>query len=654
MADIPIISPAAPLAALSGSQQSQSATEGAAVQHLPQGTVITGTVIGKDPSGNFLLRTGQGTVSVSSPTPLTYNSDVIIRLGAGSGSGTNARILSVNGESFSSFNAPATPESDSLSPSLLTKAAAPDTATLPETATVRALVTASPETAPPATPESATPQALPATGTVIILRAATPQAASPAPPETNTQGPAPAQTAAPNATAETIASPALAPNAPAAAQAAPEPQAPANAATNPVPTASAPAISSPTASQPSATVPTTTAEAATVSPTPVIATPATSPQAPASSPQAQTTTPAAEPVAAPAQTVTTAGQAQAASSEPQLASQPAASSAQYAAYARPPASSPETPAPAEASVSTEPTAAPAPIPARIISQQPDGTVTLATPNGTLTVKPDALPPGFSLAPGSAVIIEIPVPPLPVPPSSLPASFTELSTGWSTLNEIAGQTGDPASSAPSAAQSLLRQLPQIGPGFAAATLSFLTAAAQGNVRKLLGDDTVSALRQNGRLDLLEKFSGEVATIAQFMSPRAEQQSPGWQAMLIPFVFQEAIEQARLYVKRDPPRKDKSHEKSSDDTRFVVEVDLSELGALQLDGLVRKAPESTAFDLVIRSRVAFPPAQQAEIMAIYNESAQLTGFRGSIGFQVARDFPVKPLDEMHTQDLRDFTV
>jgi hypothetical protein len=90
------------------------------------------------------------------------------------------------------------------------------------------------------------------------------------------------------------------------------------------------------------------------------------------------------------------------------------------------------------------------------------------------------------------------------------------------------------------------------------------------------------------------------------------------------------------------------------RFVMEVDLSELGPLQMDGLVRAKDKGLAFDLIIRSRTAFSTEDQAEMNIIYNSAAELTGFKGSLSFQTSHNFPVKPLDEILANQSRAITV
>jgi hypothetical protein len=186
------------------------------------------------------------------------------------------------------------------------------------------------------------------------------------------------------------------------------------------------------------------------------------------------------------------------------------------------------------------------------------------------------------------------------------------------------------------------------------MGFINSLLQGNTRKLLGDDTIENLKASGREDLLEKFSAEAATLSTASMTQATRQTANWQSLFLPFVFQETLQQARIYVKRDAPKKERNNTKESADTRFVIEVDLSELGSMQMDGLVRKNDKTTAFDLVIRSHTPFTPHDQMEILTLYNNTAALTGFKGSLAFQVTRDFPVKPLEEIARNELHSITV
>ena len=76
-----------------------------------------------------------------------------------------------------------------------------------------------------------------------------------------------------------------------------------------------------------------------------------------------------------------------------------------------------------------------------------------------------------------------------------------------------------------------------------------------------------------------------------------------------------------------------------TRFVIELDLSEIGGLQLDGLVQEK----RFDLILRSRQELPQNVRRDLSQIMGSSLGATGFEGSLVFE-AGDFPVNPMEDV----------
>jgi hypothetical protein len=651
MADITIL-PSAQVQNVAPGVQSGNATSTTATPaNLPQGTLLSGTIIGKDASGNFLLRTLQGNFSLHSTTPLTYNSDVTIRIDTANGSGSNARIVSVNGEPFSSFSAPVTPEGDSVSPALLLPANAAEPSA--PTQTIQAVVVSTTQTegntpqnvsqpltpgstitinvpnapeaqqtatnvptpaAPPdntvpanvakllqpasgqpVTPQTVTTASLPTNNSANISVPQTPAStSSSSAPQTETANIIPAAIS-PNATAQTIA------------QAA-------NTAAQPV-----------TTTQPSATPTQTTTNASTPS--------ATLPENPPPVTQATTNTSTIP----TSQGVTANVNAQTTVPDPSL----------YNAYKQPVAASANVPTGTNV-------AQPNSLQGTVISTNENNVVTLQTPTGTVTAQ---IPPGSPpLATGAAVTIDLPAAIVPLvisqPLSSGPASLPELAGNWQTLSDILDVVS--ASNIP-AASTLRAQLPQLGADFLSSSFAFISNLARADAKKILGDDIINNLRQNGRVDLVQKFTSEVSDLSQAFAGIPTKQL-SWQMILMPFVFQGEVEQARLYVKRDGGnKKERKTHKDNGDTRFIVEVDLSETGPLQLDGLVRQKQDTTLFDLMVRSKQPFSSQQQAEITSIYNNAAELTGFNGAVQFQVSHDFPVKPLDDIESGKFTsDYTV
>jgi hypothetical protein len=72
--------------------------------------------------------------------------------------------------------------------------------------------------------------------------------------------------------------------------------------------------------------------------------------------------------------------------------------------------------------------------------------------------------------------------------------------------------------------------------------------------------------------------------------------------------------------------------------VVEVEMSRLGDLQLDGLVREK----RLDLILRSRAPLPDFMRRDITQIFHETNEITGNRGNIGFQSSLEWKAMPIE------------
>ncbi len=272
-----------------------------------------------------------------------------------------------------------------------------------------------------------------------------------------------------------------------------------------------------------------------------------------------------------------------------------------------------------------------------------------------------LQPGTSLPVGSRISFELLGSSIPQTQinaalaADTPAGFNELSRQWTSLAQIFNlltgrdaasgidfiQAGMPwlmADNAP-APQSLTT--PQNMPS---GMLFFLAALKGEDFKSWLGKHNSQWLEDNGHGGLLKKAMSEFLTLArQFNENQPTQQT--WQTFIFPVAVEGELQQVRFFVKRDKKQGGNRQEAESEDTRFVVEVDVSQLGEIQMDGFVRKTGENPLhFDLVIRTKQALPADVQQDIMAIYTSTGELTGYQGNIQFQSVKEFPQHPMDDI----------
>lgn len=322
---------------------------------------------------------------------------------------------------------------------------------------------------------------------------------------------------------------------------------------------------------------------------------------------------------------------------------------------------PTPPQPGLVLTSAQPPAAP----------QPPGVVQpappLATVTGTVIANADSIPVvdiedrhvqlnvRANLPVGTKIVFELAAatpprigtaPPLPLPASAAPmAGPAGAYTGWPTLMESVGvlQRSDPA-----AAQQLAQVIPDGGPRTAAAVISFVQAMRTGDARQWPGDTTLRALEKAGPrgAHLAGTLSGEVGEL----SARARDGGAEWRALPVPWNAGGQIDRIALITRREGDGDTEGGGgKKGGGTRFLIDLNLSRLGAMQLDGMFKK--ELRAFDMVLRTREALPEEMRRDLLGIFTSANGAMGLKGGLSFQVTRKF-ADPLNVGNSPDKAGF--
>jgi hypothetical protein len=259
--------------------------------------------------------------------------------------------------------------------------------------------------------------------------------------------------------------------------------------------------------------------------------------------------------------------------------------------------------------------------AGIVVASSGGETLVETPLGTL-----ALQRRLALPPGTPIFFEQ----LAVTPPDEPADVPLAQrTSWPALDETLATLDRVL---PELAARLRTDLAPASGQQLAGTLLFLMSALNNGTWP--GGQVAAALDTAGRRDLRLKLDGDVAQLNQLAAP----QSGDWRVYVLPLLLGVMVQPVRLYFRRrsDTPSS------GDQDTRFVLEVELSNLGALQLDGLVR--PQR--FDVVLRSHRPIGPELRQEITEIFRNATTASGLAGDITFTTASRFAVAPLEALRT--------
>ena len=256
----------------------------------------------------------------------------------------------------------------------------------------------------------------------------------------------------------------------------------------------------------------------------------------------------------------------------------------------------------------------------VAGSTPQGQPILATKQGMLALNvPASLPPGAKVTAALADLAQATqaaAPTLPGPPGPLDGR------NWPAMRQLMETL---AAADPALAKSMLATMPQPNRKLTAAIGFFLAAMRGGDAQGWLGDDAASALDKAGRRDLLERLEKDFDGLRR----EAAEPLPGdWRSYTIPLMDANGPKPIKLHV--HPLREDEEgggKERSKPGSRFVIDLDLSRFGPMQLDGLVRP----NHFDLILRSHAALPPELRVELIQVFADSVRAVGYTGGLSFQ-----------------------
>lgn len=188
----------------------------------------------------------------------------------------------------------------------------------------------------------------------------------------------------------------------------------------------------------------------------------------------------------------------------------------------------------------------------------------------------------------------------------------------------------------AAQLVAKAIPMPNKRLTSTLLFFFTALRGGDIRQWLGGNVMRALERAGRRDLLDKLDDDFAHVRRLTGDAG---GGDWRTLIMPLYDGHELHQLMLFY-RHHGRRDDDDEGGEDSTRFVLNLILSSLGPMQLDGLV----QDHRFNLFVRSKDPLDKSVQGDLSHIFSQALDATGWTGTLAFQVGGRFPVSPLEDV----------
>lgn len=166
--------------------------------------------------------------------------------------------------------------------------------------------------------------------------------------------------------------------------------------------------------------------------------------------------------------------------------------------------------------------------------------------------------------------------------------------------------------------------------AALILSFLGGLKRGEPQPRWPDPpTRKALVEAGRGDIATRLDADASQIGQTRPAQ-----PGdWSITVLPYLGLATTKPMRLY-RRTP---DEEEQSKGGGERFVIELEMVRLGALQFDGLVRER----RFDLVLRSEKPLEQDLRKIVEQTFRDSLLIAGWSGELSYARSGPIPMIPL-------------
>ncbi len=272
-----------------------------------------------------------------------------------------------------------------------------------------------------------------------------------------------------------------------------------------------------------------------------------------------------------------------------------------------------------------------PLAAVVVRSAIPGQTVLATAAGVLALEAQA-----PLPPGTRLEIELLAPAAATTPLASDRVGADFVRPWPALEEVLRALMD-AAPVDRHGASLPPGIAQPGPRLASGTLFFLSALAAGDLSVWFDHKSLDRLTSIGRGDLVTALSRDFAHAGR----QFEAGGGDWRFLTLPVVDGQKVWPVRFFLRRGRGQAKEAEDRAAA-TRFIVEVELSRIGDLQLDGLVRPR----RFDLILRTRTPLPHHMRRDIAAIYESANEVGGTTGQIAFQANQAWRPMPPDMAST--------
>ena len=196
------------------------------------------------------------------------------------------------------------------------------------------------------------------------------------------------------------------------------------------------------------------------------------------------------------------------------------------------------------------------------------------------------------------------------------------------------------------ESIISKIPKPDNKMTAKMLFFLQALKGASIKNWLGIDN-SIFLEKTNPDLFKQLDEDFLILSRNL---IEPGTNEWRTTIIPIMNGLGLDHFQFHTQDQSFHKENHSDKKG--ARFIIDLELSHLGRIQIDGLTRKKNKN--FDLIIRSERDLGNQIKKKINTIYLNFTKIMTFSGQISFQVSKKFAEINLPHLRDNNFKGITI
>ena len=214
---------------------------------------------------------------------------------------------------------------------------------------------------------------------------------------------------------------------------------------------------------------------------------------------------------------------------------------------------------------------------------------------------------------------------------------QLQSVWPVLSEFLDVLQQISPQALQAVTQLIPS-PQSSSQLPPALLFFIAALKGADINAWIGERPLDILKRAGKSDIISRLTSDFSGLSRISS---ENLPHDWRGLIFPMLYDGDLKNITLYYKPDSEtQSDNDHESQ---TRFIFDMDLSRMGAVQIDSLFKSHGKHKRLDIILRTEAPLSDEMKQIIRQNYSKVSAYDDLSGNIQFQFGKEDFIKILNQ-----------